>query len=305
MLTILFASPMRMRRSSLLPFCASSTFSLTVIMEMRRYIAPRLASTAAASSGLPEEPGSRPLGGLRGVLENDALGLLASAALFLFPADPLLLPPPLLLLEELLAQLVEAPTAVRREVGIAVEGLDERRLAEQSNLVHDEGVLGRSGHLRGQAQERLVRGLRVADDPLEHEVVVGRPADRVELGSGRGSLEEAEDVVERQEREGRPGGGPDLGVLVGHDREEGPHPVVPLERQQAAGREEAQIARRVRRPDDRDEVLRLDCGRRVGLDYHRGEEPRASFASGAGPARACRVRPGPRSPGAPWRGRRR
>ena len=205
MLTILFASPMRMRRSSLLPFCASSTFSLTVIMEMRRYIAPRLASTAVTSSGLPEEPGSLRLGGLRGVLENDALGLLSSAALFLFPADPLLLPPALLLLEELLAQLVEAPAAVRREVGIAVEGLDERRLAEQSHLVHDEGVLGRSGHLRGQAQERLVRGLRVADDPLEHEVVVGRPADRVELGSGRGSLEEAEDVVEREEREGLPG----------------------------------------------------------------------------------------------------
>ena len=36
MLTILFASPIRIRRSSLFPFWASSTFSLTVIMEMRR-----------------------------------------------------------------------------------------------------------------------------------------------------------------------------------------------------------------------------------------------------------------------------
>ena len=36
MLTILFASAMRMRRSSLFPFCASSTFSLAVMTEMRR-----------------------------------------------------------------------------------------------------------------------------------------------------------------------------------------------------------------------------------------------------------------------------
>ena len=65
----------------------------------------------------------------------------------------------------------------------------------------------------------------------------------------------------------------DLRILVGHDGEQRPHPVVPLERQQAAGREEAQVPGRVRGPDDRDQVPGLDCDRWVALDQ--GEQDRA------------------------------
>ena len=120
-----------------------------------------------------------------------------------------------------------------------------------------------------------------------------------------GLVEEADDVVGRQEREGLPGGGPDLGVLVGHDREERPHPVVSLERQKARGPRRG--ADRGASPETgrsrRDPEARVWSEGRARLP--RGKEPRASFASGAGPARACHGRPGPRFPGAPWRGRRR
>ena len=93
-------------------------------------------------------------------------------------------------------------------------------------------------------------------------------------------LEEADDVVGRdRQREGLPGAGtPMSGSASVMHGQQGPHAVISLERQQAAGGEEAQVARRVRGPDDRDDVLGLAAVGGVGA-RPTAEEPRASALS--------------------------
>ena len=142
---------------------------------------------------------------------------------------------------------------------------------------------GAAGHLRGQSEQRLVGDLGVADDPLQHEVVLAAAADDVELlHAGRALVEETDDVVGRQQRESLPRRGSDVRIFVGHDGEQRPHPVVSLERQQAAGREEAQVPGRVRGPDDRDQVPGLDGGRWVALDQGGQDRALALGQTGAG-----------------------
>ena len=93
MLTILLTSPIRIRRSSFVPFCASSTFSLTVITEIRRKVCARFALEKPVVFRLLPDGQARLASGhglrFRGVLEDDPLRLLLRDALLLLAAQPL------------------------------------------------------------------------------------------------------------------------------------------------------------------------------------------------------------------------
>ena len=136
------------------------------------------------------------------------------------------------------------------------------------------------------------------DDPLEDEGVLADPADGVELrpggrrirrGSGRRRPAAELAKVSRA-------GGPTSGSSSPIDGEQRPKPVVAFERQQAARGKDAQVPRRVRRPDDRDEILGLGGGRGVGFGQAGGVEALALRRADRG--RACRARPDRRLPAA-------
>ena len=127
--------------------------------------------------------------------------------------------------------------------------------------------------LDGVVAVELVAVGGVVEAGLELLLVVGVVVTLLELLPRRGCvLDEAKEIVGRHGPEGLARCRADLRILVRDDGEQGPQPVVPLEGKQAAGGEEAQVARRVRRTDDRDETPGFRCGRMFGLGHHEGRD---------------------------------
>ena len=210
MLTILFASAIRILRSSFVPFCARLTRLLDVHV--------RDASEYLGEVGSAEILGRLTLGGLAfsagallGLVEDDPGGLLPRPPLFLLDALALLFAAPLFLVEKLLTQLEEAAPAVGGQAGVLDESVDQSRLSEQPDLVDDQRFLGRPRHESGEPQQRVVRDGPAPDDPFEDHVVVDVPADDLELLLGRIRLvEEAGDVVGRRAKQRLDGGRADV-----------------------------------------------------------------------------------------------
>ena len=86
----------------------------------------------------------------------------------------------LLLVEELLADLVQPPTAVGRQLRVLEERVDQRRLRSRRTWLTTRASCGGAGHGARQPQERLVGHVPVPDDRAR--------------GPGRSSLLRVDDV---------------------------------------------------------------------------------------------------------------
>ena len=151
---------------------------------------------------------------------------------------------------------------------------------------------GVAGDVRGQAEQRLVADPAVPDDPLQNEGVLAVLAEHVELARRRSASS--------RKRTASSGGtaasvscrrDADVRVGIAHHGQQGPEPVVALERKEPAGREKTQVARSVRGPDDRDDVL--GPGGWGGRGSAKGGSGSLSSGSAGAGAREGRERPGP------------
>src|SRR5262249_25151386 len=145
----------------------------------------------------------------------------------------------LLLLEEFFADLQKPPPAVDGELGVLEKGVDERRLAQQSDLIDDQSILRRARDAAREGLERLVGDVAVPDDLLENERVLTVASDPIELYARHlALLDEARQLLGRCRMKCRLGFAPERRVRTLQDSNQSSELSLPIEREKSARREE-------------------------------------------------------------------